>query len=73
MIDYVVDRNPHKQGLLLPGTHVPISDPQRLIDEQPDIVLILPWNLREEIVEQMAVVREWGGRFVTAVPEIEVH
>jgi hypothetical protein len=73
MIEYVVDRNPHKQGLLLPGTHVPVRDPERLIADQPDVVLILQWNLRDEITAQMAAVRGWGGRFVTAVPEIEEH
>jgi hypothetical protein len=72
MIDFVVDRNPHKQGLLLPGSHIPIHDPARLIAERPDDVLILPWNLRDEVMRQMDLVRGWGGHFVTAVPTIEV-
>ena len=72
LLAFVVDRNPHKQGKLLPGSHVPVCDVPRLIVEQPVFVLILPWNLRDEITEQMAVVRDWGGSFVTAIPEIEI-
>ena len=71
-LDYVVDRSPHKQGLHLPGTHLPIHAPERIIETRPDYVLILPWNLRDEIVRQMSHVREWGGRFVTPVPEVRV-
>ncbi len=71
-IAYVVDRNPRKQGLLLPGSHIPIDEPDRIFTDRPDLVLILPWNIRDEIVEQMAGVREWGARFVVAVPEVEV-
>jgi len=71
-IDYIVDRSPHKQGRYLPGTRIPIAAPDRLREEKPDYVLILPWNLRDEIVEQMADVRSWGGRFVVAIPEVEV-
>jgi SAM-dependent methyltransferase len=69
---YVVDRNPHKQGRLLPGSHLEIHSVDRLSSDRPPYVLILPWNLREEIVGQMAQVRDWGGRFVIAVPELEV-
>ncbi len=71
-IAYVVDRSIHKQGHLLPGSHLPIHDPAFLLEDRPDEVLILPWNLRDEIVEQMAEVRSWGGQFVTAVPQIHV-
>ncbi|MBA2245988.1 MAG: class I SAM-dependent methyltransferase [Gemmatimonadetes bacterium] len=71
-LDYVVDRSPHKQGLFLPGTHIPIHAPERIEQTQPDYVLILPWNLAEEIMEQMAGIREWGGRFVVPIPEVEV-
>jgi len=71
-IDYTVDRSPHKQGLFLPGTHIPIHAPERIRETRPDYVLILPWNLREEIVEQMSDVREWGGRFVVPIPRVEV-
>ena len=72
LLEYVVDRNPRKQGRLLPGSHVPIRDVEHLLGDRPDLVLILPWNLRIEIAEQMAGIRDWGGRFVVAVPEIEV-
>jgi C-methyltransferase-like protein len=71
-IDYTVDRSPHKQGLYLPGTRIPIHGPEKLAETRPDYVLILAWNLRDEIVEQMAHVRDWGGRFVIPVPQAEV-
>lgn len=71
-LDYVVDRSPHKQGLYLPGTHIRISPPGRIDETQPDIVLILPWNLREEIMATMSHVREWGGQFVVPIPEVKV-
>lgn len=71
-VDYTVDRSPHKQGRFLPGTRIPIHAPDRLRETRPDYVLILPWNLKEEIVEQMADVRSWGGKFVVAIPEVEV-
>jgi hypothetical protein len=70
-IDYTVDRSPHKQGRFLPGTRIPIHAPERIAETKPDYVLILPWNLRDEIAEQMAVVREWGGRFLVPIPRIE--
>ncbi len=70
-VEYVVDRNPYKQGRVLPGSHLPIFDPAVLVADRPDFVLILPWNLRQEIVEQMAVVRTWAGKFVVAVPAIQ--
>jgi SAM-dependent methyltransferase len=71
-LDYTVDRNPHKQGHLLPGTHIPIRSPEALREDRPDIVLILPWNLREEIMEQLAEIREWGGRFAVRAPDLQV-
>lgn len=71
-VDYTVDRSPHKQGRFLPGTRIPIHGPDRLRETRPDYVLILPWNLKEEIMEQMADVRSWGGRFVVAIPEARV-
>jgi 2-polyprenyl-3-methyl-5-hydroxy-6-metoxy-1,4-benzoquinol methylase len=71
-IDYTVDRNPYKHGRFLPGTHIPIFPPERIAETQPDFVLILPWNLREEIASQLAYVREWGGRFVVPIPTTEV-
>jgi hypothetical protein len=72
LLDYTVDRSPHKQGRFLPGTRIPIHGPDRLRETRPDYVLILPWNLKDEIVEQMADVRSWGGRFVVAIPEVKV-
>jgi SAM-dependent methyltransferase len=72
LVAYTVDRSPHKQGRYLPGSHLPVFAPSRLEESEPDYVLILPWNLKREIMEQMAVVRSWGGKFVVAVPELEV-
>lgn len=71
-IDYTVDRSPHKQGRALPGVHIPIHSPEKIRETKPDYVLILPWNLRDEVVRQMAHVREWGGRFVVPIPELTV-
>jgi SAM-dependent methyltransferase len=71
-IEFVADRNPHKQGKLLPGTHIPVVSPEELLRRRPDYVLILPWNLEGEIRRQLAAVEEWGGRFVTPVPLIRV-
>jgi len=68
----VADLNPHKQGKLLPGTHIPVVSPQALMEGRPDYVLILPWNLEQEIRRQLDGVRTWGGRFVTAVPQVAV-
>jgi len=72
-IDYTVDRNPYKQGKFLPGTHIPILHPDRIRETKPDYLFILPWNFREEIMSQMACVREWGGQFVVPIPEITVY
>jgi SAM-dependent methyltransferase len=71
-LDYACDRNPYKHGRLTPGTHIPICPPEQLAVTKPDYVLILPWNLRDEIVAQLAYVREWGGKFVVPIPEVEV-
>lgn len=71
-IDYTVDRNPYKQGKFLPGTHIPIFHPERIRQTQPDYVMILPWNLREEIMAQLAYIREWGGRFILPIPNVSV-
>jgi SAM-dependent methyltransferase len=72
-LDYTVDRSPHKQGLYLPGTRIPIHPPERIAQTRPDYVLILPWNLKAEIMRQMGAVREWGGRFVVPIPDVEVY
>jgi SAM-dependent methyltransferase len=69
-IDFTCDLNPHKQGHFLPGSHVPILSPDAIRERRPDVVLILPWNLKEEIVQQLAYVREWGGRFAARTPEL---
>lgn len=71
-IDYVVDRSPHKQGMLLPGTHLPIHPPERVFKTRPAYLVVLAWNLREEVMQQMADIRSWGGRFVLPVPAIEI-
>src|SRR5262249_13394445 len=71
-IDYCVDSSPHKQGLALPGSRIPVLAPARVAETKPDYLLILPWNLREEVMAQMAHIREWGGRFVVPVPALEV-
>lgn len=71
-VPFVVDRNVEKQGRLLPGTGIPIFAPEKIFEERPDYVLILPWNIADEIVEQMSAIRSWGGAFVTAVPEIRI-
>ena len=71
-LDYTVDRSPHKQGRFLPGTRIPILHPDRIAETKPDYVLILPWNLKDEIAKQMAIVRTWGGKFVVPIPEVTV-
>lgn len=71
-IDFTVDRSPHKQGLFLPGTHIPIHAPSRIDEVRPDYILILPWNLKNEIVAQMSHVRSWGGKFVVPIPRLEI-
>jgi 2-polyprenyl-3-methyl-5-hydroxy-6-metoxy-1,4-benzoquinol methylase len=71
-LDYTVDRNPFKHGKFLPGTHIPIFSPDEIQKTKPDYLLILPWNLKSEIVKQMAYIREWGGQFVVPIPRVEV-
>ena len=71
LLPYVVDKNPAKQGKFLPGSRIPIVDEAHLRADRPDVVLILPWNLKDEVTTQLAYVREWGGEFVAAVPELE--
>jgi 2-polyprenyl-3-methyl-5-hydroxy-6-metoxy-1,4-benzoquinol methylase len=71
-LEYTVDRNPYKHGKFLPGTHIPIHPPERIRETRPDYVLILPWNLRDEIAVQLEYIRDWGGRFVVPIPRVEV-
>ena len=71
-IDYTVDRSPHKQNTYLPGTHIPVYSPDRIRETKPDYLLILPWNLKDEVMEQMSFIREWGGQFVIPIPEVQI-
>lgn len=72
-LDYTVDRNPYKHGKYLPGTHIPIFPPSKIHETKPDYVLILPWNFKDEIMEQMSGIRNWGGQFVVPIPEVYVY
>jgi hypothetical protein len=71
-LEYTVDRNPYKQGKFLPGTHIPIFHPDRIRETHPDYMLILPWNFQNEIIQQMAFIRDWGGQFVIPIPEVKI-
>jgi hypothetical protein len=73
LIAYTVDRNPYKQGRFLPGSRIPIYHPDRLRETKPDYVVILPWNLQDEIMQQLQYIREWGGRFVVPIPHVTVY
>jgi hypothetical protein len=72
LIDFVVDVSPHKQGKCLPGSHIPIVDESNIVKEKPDIIIILPWNLKNEILDQLSYTKDWGCEFVIAIPNIEV-
>ena len=72
LVEYTVDLNPHKQGRWLPGTRIPIRDPEAIRETKPDYVLILPWNLKDEVMDQLSFIREWGGRFLARAPELTV-
>jgi len=71
-LDYTVDANPHKQNTYLPGTHIPVLHPDQIRRDKPDYILILPWNIAEEIVEQLAYTRDWGCRFIIPIPKVVV-
>jgi SAM-dependent methyltransferase len=71
-IDYTVDRSPHKQGQFMPGTRIPVHGPEKIKETRPDYLVILPWNLKDEVMEQMAHIRDWGGKFVVLIPDVEV-
>jgi 2-polyprenyl-3-methyl-5-hydroxy-6-metoxy-1,4-benzoquinol methylase len=73
LIEYTVDRSPYKQGRFLPGTHIPIYHPDRIRETKPNYVVILPWNLKEEIMEQLNFIRQWGGRFVLPIPKLAIQ
>ena len=72
LLSYTVDRSPVKQGKFLPGTHIPIYAPERLAETRPDYILVLPWNLREEISRQLSYAGSWGGRLVFPIPELQI-
>jgi len=72
LVSYTVARSPHKQGKFRPGTHIPIFEPERIRQTRPDYILILPWNIKEEVMAQMAHVRDWGAKFVIPIPEAQV-
>lgn len=71
-LDFTVDRNPYKQGRFLPGSHIPIHAPEKIAEVEPDVILILPWNFKDEIVEQLAYTRAWGAELVVPIPEVTV-
>ena len=73
LIAFTVDRSPYKQGRFLPGNHIPIYHPDQIREMKPDYVVILPWNLKDEIMEQLQFIREWGGRFVVPIPKVAVY
>jgi SAM-dependent methyltransferase len=72
LIRFVADLSPHKQGRFLPGSHIPVVAPDRIEEEKPDFIIIFPWNLRDEVMEQLAHARSWGAKFVTAIPELAI-
>ena len=72
-IDYTVDRSPYKQGKYLPGTHIPILNPSKIAETKPDYLFILPWNLKDEVMEQNSFIREWGGEFAVPIPTLRVY
>ena len=72
LIDYTVDRNPYKHEKFLPGTHIPIFPPEKIKETRPDYVMILPWNLKEEIMAQNDFIRNWDGKFIVPIPEPEI-
>ncbi|MBW4442442.1 MAG: class I SAM-dependent methyltransferase [Plectolyngbya sp. WJT66-NPBG17] len=72
-LDYTVDRNPYKQNKFTPGTHIPIYSPDKIRETKPDYLLILPWNVKDEIMEQVSYIREWGGQFVVPIPEVKIY
>jgi hypothetical protein len=72
LIEFVVDANPNKQGKWLPASHIPVMNEAHLKQTKPQYVIILPWNLKEEITKQLAYIKDWGGRFIVPVPKLEI-
>ncbi|WP_022688124.1 class I SAM-dependent methyltransferase [Sphingomonas phyllosphaerae] len=73
LLPWVVDRNPAKAGKFMPGSHIPIVDEDRIRAERPELIVILPWNIKDEVMEQLSYAREWGAKFITAIPELEIR
>ncbi len=71
-LEYVVDKNPHKQNRYLPGSHIPIKSPEQILIDKPDYIFILPWNIKDEIIHQLSYIRDWGGKFIVPIPQVEV-
>jgi len=72
LLPFTVDRSPHKQGMFLPGSHIPVYAPDRLDEVRPDYIVVLPWNLREEVLHQLSYARAWGAQFVVTIPRLEI-
>ena len=72
LISFVVDASPHKQGMFMPASHIPVVSEKNIKETRPDFVIILPWNIKDEITEQLSYIREWGGKFVVAVPDLKI-
>ncbi len=72
LISYIVDASPHKKGKFTPGMHIPVVEESRIKEDKPDFVIILPWNIKDEITNQLSYIKEWGGKFVVAIPELEI-
>ena len=72
LIEYTMDASPFKQNKYLPGARIPVYSPEKIKETKPDFVVIFPWNLREEISNQLAFIKEWGGKFVTAIPKLNI-
>ena len=72
LLSFVADKNPHKQGRYCPGSHIPVLAPERIFEEKPDFLIIFPWNLKDEIIEEWKEIREWGGKFVIPLPTLEI-
>lgn len=73
MIDFVVDISPYKQNKFLPGSHIPVLNEEALKMHKPEYIIILPWNIKQEIKQQLAYVKEWGGKFIIAIPELQIE
>jgi hypothetical protein len=72
LVEYVVDANPNKQGKWLPGSHVPVVNEAFIKTSKPDFVVVLPWNIKKEVIRQLAYIKDWGGRFVILIPNLEI-